>query len=109
MHPNKTQEKAKKDSELDPFFLFQEQPFLHLGTNESGTGGGNKSHGVLPGGTTPSAFVFSSRFSFQSISQQGPKATRTKEMEQILELSPLILQGIGCFSVEMMVPVGRRI
>lgn len=30
-----------------------------------------------------SAFVFSSQFSFQSISQQGPKATWTKETGQL--------------------------
>lgn len=44
---------------------------------------------------------------FPSKDQMQPE--QRKQSSKILELSPLILQIIGCFSVEAMQGVGRRV
>lgn len=79
----KHRKRRKRTPSWDHSFYPKEQPFLYWGTNESWTGMGTNDTVRYREGQHRSAFVFRGWFSFQSISHQGPKATWTKEMEQL--------------------------
>lgn len=80
VHPNKTQERAKKDSELHLFPLFQRSNlFCTQGLMSREQEWEQVTRCVYQEGHHRLAFVLSPQFSFQSISQQAPKAMWTKE------------------------------
>lgn len=92
-------------------FIPEEQPFLYLGTNESWTGGGNKSHSALLGRTTLAGLCVQQPVQFSEHFPARTKSNLNKGNIAVRSLNCLHWhhRELGATRLEWPVRIGRRV